>query len=639
MPRFLQGFWEKGRSIAMGEEAINLLSPVVELEAAQLLLPLDPFLVEVAIMTSYVITDDGEVVDPDSGQVLEVETRALTKARLEAKASKYYASALAERLVGGRVSLGTSDDCQTILLDARGEEILAAPGEGKIHRAAALLLLEAATPWVALGKEKDDDGNMVPNGRTFGIGGSGYAPGFKMSPGYQRKHSAASRKELRQKCKLLQRRLAAITYDRSKKAGGEIRPLALVLTTPTIDPSLLSGIMVTEESEERRLFMAWQLLRKRDLWKDNVFGGFRGYEITRKYFSDFGVMLFHPHFHLLIFARFIEQWMLAQEWWDCLRIATMAIYGGFDISSLYDPTKCFSKDSSSKWSQKSEDKFKHRTQLEWAITASVYIQAIRRKAKPGSVRDELGHREGPTTLESAIHETLKYCTKADKIAAYERDLERPGEMKATGLPTDYLQREIYRRSCQIFAKLGAARSTWTLPEWCEMADGVSKELVAELLGEAAKKAAQDICEARNADAVLAQEASEELRALQAANLAREVFSAHKMAAFAHLIESDSEAPNDARLLAGEARERAEVDLHRATTCLLDTPAISDGDPDGTTAKKRLTLRDLMDTMPLHEWLQIASRRAFNSLQYLQDGLRKKGYFVTEFIDITWASPG
>jgi len=138
----------------------------------------------------YAVTDDGVVCDAFTGEVLAEETEALSVAQRKAKAGRFYASALAERLVGGPVHLGQDDCGEMILLGAEGQELHAGPGEAKILRAAALLLLEAATPWAAIGKDDSKPGKA----RVYGVGGSGYAPGFRLSPGYQRKHAASSRK-------------------------------------------------------------------------------------------------------------------------------------------------------------------------------------------------------------------------------------------------------------------------------------------------------------------------------------------------------------------------------------------------------------------------------------------------------------
>jgi len=232
--------------------------------------------------------------------------------------------------------------------------------------------------------------------------------------------------------------------------------------------------------------------------------------------------------------------MNSQEWWECLRIATRKYYR-FELEDLYpDPEK-----------------------LGWAVKASAYIQVVTAKMsrKRSKMHDTLGHREGPTSLEDAIQECLKYCTKVDEIACYVPDPERPGEMMISGLPTDYLRREILRRSPRTFATLGAARSNWEMPEWCEPASGVSPELMAELTGEATRAAAK------------------------------------------------------------AARE--------ASSCLLDTPQINDGEGSGELARRPPTLRKLMLTMDLHRWLQIAAARASSSLEFLQDALQKKGYWIPE----------
>jgi hypothetical protein len=398
------------------------------------------------------------VVDHSTGEVLEVETTALIAGNRKASASKYYASALAEGLAGEPVSLGRDDAGQTILVGRDGRELLAEPGEGFELRAAALLLLEAKTPWSAVGTAED--------GRVFGIGGAGYTPGLRYSPAYQRKQSSRSRKVAREALKLVRRRLAAMEYSKARCDGGKVLPVAWTLTSPTLDPSIVPG--VSEAREEKRLLLAWSLLRKRDLFASRVFACFRGYEVTRKPFWD-GTITFHPHFHLLAWAKYVDQRELAWVWWACLREATRREYG-FDLGDLYpDP----GKDGDG------------RTALDRAVTASVFVQAVRNKTKRG---------DGALSLEDAVQETMKYATKPDEIASYWPDPET-GEPMVVGLPSEHLRAEVWRRSPRIFERCGAARESWDFPEWGTPAEGLSAETLAELTGEAVKAAAQAIREA------------------------------------------------------------------------------------------------------------------------------------------------
>lgn len=466
-----------------------------------------------------VVLECGTVVDSASGEVLEAETEALMLARRKGLASNYYASAYAEALSGERIKLGQDDAGEMILLGADGRELMAGPGERLELRAAAMLLLEASTPWAAVGKAED--------GRIFGVGGAGYTPALRSSPAYQRKQAARSRKIARQSQKLIRHRLFSVAYSKKWADGGKVLPVAWTLTSPTLDPSVVPG--VTEAKEEARLFMAWALFRKLEIFKSRVFACFRGYEITRKVFWD-GVLTFHPHFHLLNWAKFIDQREAAQAWWSCLQKATLKVYG-FDVDHLYDDQV------------EDED---GRTALDRAVTACFYVQKVRRKP---------GRGDGAISIEDAIQETLKYATKADEIACYAPDPDNPGEMMVVGLPEGHLRAEIFRRSPRVFERAGAARARWEPPEWCEPAEGVSEALWNELTGEAAKRAAA---------------------------------------------------------LAAEAARS------------LDTPPITDGEGE---KKKRETLRSLMLTLDLHRWLQIASRRAFSSLEHLEKGLQAKGFWV------------
>ena len=456
-------------------------------------------------------SDGPVVVDTESGEILEGVTAALRTAEFRKHGASRYASALAESIAGEKISFGRDDAGNLILLDAKGQELMAAAGEGYNLRAAALLLLESRSLYSVVGRH---------NGRLFGIGGSGYGASLRYAPTYQKRQSIRSRKKARESIQQVRRRLWSVTYD--AKEAGRVLPVAWTLTTPTLDPSIVPG--VCETKEEERLLLAWSLFRKLDLFKSTVFAAFRGFEVTRKAFWD-GVVIHHPHFHLLAWARYAPQADLAAAWWACLCTATRRIYG-FDLMDLYPDPESAAR----------------------AVIACIQVQVVKRKTRRG---------DGSVSLEDAIQETLKYCTKADDIACYVPDPEHPGEWVVSGLPTDYLREGIWKRSPRVFECVGGARSRWKAPEWCKARAGLSPELVADLAGDAARKA--------------------------------------------------------------------------GASCLLDTPAITDGAHVGLPSKdetrRRETLRGLMLTMDLHAWLQIAARRAFAALEHLEDGLRGKGYWI------------
>lgn len=390
--------------------------------------------------------DGPRLVNPSTGEILERQTKeiraALQCAHYKRNANHEHASALAEALVGSKVSLCIDELGETVLLDGEGNEYHAAPGGGLELRAAALLLLEAQTACGMVG---------LHEGRIFGSGGSGFGASLRYAPAYQRRQSIRSRKKARESIRQVRRRLWSVDYD--KRAAGRVLPVAWTLTTPTLDPSIVPG--VCETREEERMLLAWSLFRKLDIFKATVFAAFRGFEVTRKAFWD-GVVSHHPHFHILAWARYVPQADLAAAWWACLCTATLRTYG-FELADLYPDQESAVR----------------------AVTACVQVQAVKRRTRRG---------DGSVSLEDAIQETLKYCTKTDDIACYVPDPEHPGEWIVSGLPCEYLRDGIWRRSPRVFECVGAARSRWKAPEWCESREGLSPELLADLAGEAACKA-------------------------------------------------------------------------------------------------------------------------------------------------------
>lgn len=436
-------------------------------------------------------------------------------AQAKAHMARDLASAQAEALAGHRVRLALDEAREAILLDAHGRELHAGPGEGLHLRASALLLLEAEHTFAVTGQDQERE-------RVFGLAVSGYRPALRYAPGYQRRLSAEARKVARKAMALVERRLQAVRVDWTQP-GGKVQPVAWTLTTPTLDPGIVPG--VSEVEEERRLLMAWGLLRKLDLFKASVFACFRGFEVTRKSFSD-GVVLHHPHFHVLAWARYVPQADLAVAWWACLRTATRRVYR-FDLDDLYPAPEALAR----------------------AVSACAYVQAVRKRTRrKAALHDDLGHVEGPLSLEDALQECMKYMTKASDIACYAPDPEHPGERIVVGLPQEYLAQGVWRRSARVFERVGAARDRWTPPEWCQI---VKPELL------------------------------------------------------------EASAPEE-------------------PSCSLDTQPITDGaepEPESEPARRKGTLRDLMATLDLHRWLQVASRRALSATDHLTQALQKKGYAI------------
>jgi hypothetical protein len=385
------------------------------------------------------------MLDP-RGEVMESESKALGQALAKAVTGIEHAQALAEGLAGQRVQLALNDHNEVVMLGENGEVVEPSPEQARFYRLAAMAAMEGQTVCMAVGK--------TANGRRFGIGRSAYLGGSRFSFATQQKRSVDSRRKLRVAIDRLLQRLEAVSYDHAmeKGCGGEIRPIAMVLTSPTLDPEWVADL--SEAKEERRLFMAWELFRKRQLLLRYVFGGMRGYEITRQLLQD-GLLLFHPHFHCLLYALRMDQSMLAQEWWDCLVSATRKVYG-FDLRDRYSGEA-----------------------LQRAITACVHVQAITNRPRKRKDRDP-GDHPAALTLQDAILECVKYNTKPGDVASYTPGPH--GEKVRVGLPTDHLRAESQRRSPQVFATVGAARATWQPPDWCQPRMGAPIEKLVAVFG-------------------------------------------------------------------------------------------------------------------------------------------------------------
>ena len=408
-----------------------------------------------------VIQDDAglSVMDPHSGLTLTPESDAIGEAFRKAVGGSEFAEALAEGLAGMPVLLTKDHWGRWRLVGEGGEVLQAAPGEGIHLRLAAISAMEGLTTCMAIGTTKD--------GRKYGIGSAAYVGGIRLSCALQNRRSAKSRTILRACIRRIRARLAAVKYSQKwgegpdKGCGGDIRPAAMTLTSPTLDPAVVQG--VSEAREERRLLASWELLRKRELFKRRVFGGVRGYEITRKVLSDL-VILFHPHLHTLLWAQRIRQDVLAIEWWECLCAATWKEYG-FHLSDLYSTREALGR----------------------AIKACVQVQSIRKKQPRAPQSQDASEHPEALTFEGAVKETLKYMTKAQDVASY---ITGPhGERVRGGLPTEHLRSEAMRRYPRVFATVGAARWAWVPPEWCERLDSVSDEKWDELLGKSKANAA------------------------------------------------------------------------------------------------------------------------------------------------------
>jgi hypothetical protein len=471
------------------------------------------------------------LVDSATGEVLEAESKVTYCGASKVLRDQEYATALAEGYAGQAINL-TYVDGQVALYTGSGERISAGPGEGIPFRLAAMAAMEGNTACLALGISR--------KGRLFGVSSTGWLGHHKFSQALQQRRSQCSRKILRGALDLLQYRLRRLDYDQtwSARGGGRIRPTSLVLTGPTLDPEIVPQLC--EAGEESRTLGAFELFRKREVFKDHVIGGCRGYEITRPFVD--GIILFHPHIHSLLWAQFIPQRRLAVHWWQCLRTATLKEYG-FDIDGLY------------------RDPETHKM----AVTACVYIQQVRPRIERKQLEhDEYGH-PNLLTLEGAILENLKYTTKPQDVAAY---IPGPhGEKERVGLPTQHLVSEALRRSPRVFATLGAAREGWDPPHWCLSID--------ELLG-------------------------------------------------------DTTTISIPHLLATQA-------LRSDSPCSIYNSAINDGssdNPEGTSTAnqprpKNPSLRNLMMTLDLDEWLQVLWERAHRSMDYSRKRLADKGYLIHE----------
>jgi|GEM_PF-7083252 len=472
------------------------------------------------------------VVDRVTGKILDQASRALRESFGKIIRAKDYAAALADGFAGQAVHLEWVNGLPA-LVTADGQQVHAGPGQGIPFRLAAMAAMEAETAFLALGQTVD--------GRHFGISASGWASSLRFSLAHQQKRSTTSRKTLRASVLCLTNRLAAMEYDQSFSlcGGGRVKPVSLVLTCPTLDPAIVPN--VTEAGEERRVLAAFELFRKREIFRDHVFGGMRGYEITRRLCGD-GVILFHPHIHSLLWAQFLPQQRWAVHWWTCIRTATLAEYG-FDIDNLYRNPEAHIL----------------------AVSACVYVQQVRnRVAKKYQTFNCDGHPD-QISLESAIQESVKYMAKPQDVAAY---IPGPhGEKIRVGLPSHHLVKEAMRRSPRVFATLGAARTKWDLPSWCKWQDHIADHEREALLGIAGKG----------------------LRGTQ------------------------------------------------GSKCSLETSSISDGDlkvgVEKINSKNGMkSLRKLMESLDLDDWLCVLAQRAQRANSHFRKGLKSKGYMFPEIAD-------
>ena len=373
------------------------------------------------------------LVDKETGEFLEAKTKellaAIKAAEWKAWRKRDQAEILAEAVAGQKVHLGWSPDNRRVLMDKEDRILEAGPGAGMGLRAAAYLLLEVEESYAAVTLDAG-----VP---SFGIGGAAASSTLRYSPGYQSSLAARSRRVAEERTNMVLSRLAQVTYEMEKEHGGSVRPIFMTLTGPELLSSLV-GREVTEEREEKRFINAWGLFRKTELWKTTVFAGFKGFERKPKMRTGREIRI-HPHYHLLLWAKFFDHDELVATWWQCLRTATLEAYG-YDIGS--DANQ---------------------------MMACADVRSIRPKQRRSKDYVE-GEPSSIKTLGDAVQETLKYAVKPEDLA--QRD---PWTGEVVGLPAAFLVENIWRASCRVFECLGAARHGWKLPAWCSPREGVSKE--------------------------------------------------------------------------------------------------------------------------------------------------------------------
>ena len=241
---------------------------------------------------------------PLTGLELVPEVVLSTEAAEKQEARRQVGLDLAEILLDGRLRFVNTDEGPAVLNEDTGELV--------DDRSAAFAAL------LAFGADESNhvagilDGN---DGETFHGGMALWKPSLRLDPNWMETMRRRSRGRAHG---AMRRMMDGLTPDEkaARKYGWRQR-LTLKLITLTMPHHRGTSSL----DETRRLNRALELLKKREYWRDRMAGGVKGVEDALDYDGP------HVHAHLMMLSTFIDRDTLANEWRDCLDLATRQIYG------------------------------------------------------------------------------------------------------------------------------------------------------------------------------------------------------------------------------------------------------------------------------------------------------------------------
>ncbi len=303
---------------------------------------------------------------------------------------------LAEAIAEGPVELVTGGDSIALVNTETGEL-----QEDRAAAFAALLMLAAED-------QNHAAGTLAGEGlEPFMAGLSLWKPSLRLDPNWMETMRRRSRRNAQSALRDMLNALPST--EKAARRYGYRQRLTLKLLTLTMPH--LKGRSTLEEVN--RINAALELLRKRALWRELVWGGVKGVE--DKLDADGP----HVHIHALLLTRYISRDALSEDWRECVEVATRKLY---DHGLSEDCPNPF-----------------------------IDIRQVRRR-----LRENQKGRPELVEMEEALQEVSKYITKTS-------DLIKPGE-DGRRIPREWLLElcEV-RRWPRMFELLGKARKAGTKP--------------------------------------------------------------------------------------------------------------------------------------------------------------------------------
>jgi hypothetical protein len=135
----------------------------------------------------------------------------------------------------------------------------------------------------------------------------------RISPAYQQSSSRRARKRVQE------------NISSAKPLSGRAWRF-LTLTMPQLKADVSTVLAILER--------ALTNFKKRQIWRENVQGAFLGEEMTIGDSSTRSSTHWHVHTHVLMVAKYVEQWKLADVWTDCVEKACREFGVDFVMTNL-----------------------------------------------------------------------------------------------------------------------------------------------------------------------------------------------------------------------------------------------------------------------------------------------------------------